>query len=166
MKNGVYLLLGSNLGKQEENLSLARQSIQVISPIRTESSIYETQAWGNTRQPDFLNQVIQISFKRSPRELLGQLQEIENKMGRSRTEKWGPRIIDIDILFFEQLVLNETDLIIPHPGIALRRFTLLPLAEIAPEFIHPTLIKNCNQLLKECTDPSGVILWKHSTGEK
>lgn len=158
MENGVYLLLGSNLGNREENLLLARNSITRIGSIKTLSSVYQTQAWGNTQQPDFLNQVIQITSTQSSRELLAKIVTIENDMGRLRAEKWGPRIIDIDILFFGQKIVNEPDLSIPHPGIAMRRFTLLPLAEIAPDFIHPFLNKNCAQLLKECPDHSVVEL--------
>ena len=160
MKNGVYLLLGSNLGKRKENLLLAHQFIQHIGSILTVSSIYETQAWGNTQQPDFLNQVVQIVFKNSPKELLKKILTIENDMGRVRTDKWGPRIIDIDILFAGQTVLNELDLIIPHPQLHMRRFTLLPLTEIAPEFIHPVFKKSCDELLSECPDSSVVELYK------
>lgn len=165
MENGVYLLLGSNLGNREENLLGARNSIENIGSIITASSIYQTQAWGNTGQPDFLNQVLQITFEESPQKLLMKTLSIENAMGRIRTEKWSPRIIDIDILFFGQTILNEKKLIIPHPGISIRRFTLLPLAEIAPEFIHPLLNKNGTRLLSECTDESSVYLYKSKPGE-
>jgi len=157
MKNGVYLLLGSNLGEREKNLSDARDSIQHIGSLLAVSSIYQTEAWGQREQPDFLNQVVQIDFKKSPRELLLNILTIETNMGRVRTEKWGPRIIDIDILFLDDLIINEPDLIIPHPQLHLRRFTLLPLAELVPDLIHPVLHKSCAQLLEECTDHSGVI---------
>jgi 2-amino-4-hydroxy-6-hydroxymethyldihydropteridine diphosphokinase len=158
MKNGVYLLLGSNLGDRKENLLHARNYVQEFSAIIASSSLYQTQAWGNIQQPDFLNQVIQISFNKSPQRLLAKILDIENEMGRQRIEKWGPRIIDIDILFFGQVTLDEKNLAIPHPEIAGRRFTLLPLVEIAPDFIHPILGKNCKQLLAECTDRSLVEL--------
>lgn len=160
MKNGVYLLLGSNLGDRQENLSIARNFVKNICSIMATSSIYQTQAWGNTEQPDFLNQVIQISFRKSPQQLLTEILAIENNMGRSRTEKWGARNIDIDILFFGRAVIHETNLVIPHPGIPLRRFTLLPLAEIAPGFIHPLLHENCAQLLGKCPDHSAVDLFE------
>jgi len=156
MKNGVYLLLGSNLSDREKNLSDGRDSIQHIGSLLTVSSIYQTEAWGHREQPDFLNQVVQIDFKKSPRELLGNILTIETKMGRVRTEKWGPRLIDIDILFWEDLIINEPDLTIPHPQLHLRRFTLLPLVEIAPALIHPVLHKSCTQLLVECPDGSAV----------
>ena len=156
MKNGVYLLLGSNLGNREKNLSDARDSLQIIGSLLTVSSIYQTEAWGNREQPDFLNQVVQIDFKKSPQELLGNILTIETKMGRVRMEKWGPRIVDIDILFFDNLIINDPDLIIPHPQLHLRRFTLLPLAEIAPALNHPVFNKSCTQLLKECPDDSVI----------
>ncbi len=156
MKNGVYLLLGSNLGDRIDNLLRARNSIQGFSSIITTSSLYQTQAWGNTQQPDFLNQIIEISYKKSPHELLVDVLSIENKMGRLRSEKWGPRTMDIDILFFGQLVVTDKNLKIPHPEIAKRRFTLLPLVEIAPEFIHPVSGKTSKQMLADCTDHSAV----------
>ncbi len=161
MENGVYLLLGSNIGNREENLFLANNLVRNNSPIPAVSSIYQTQAWGNTNQADFLNQVIQISYNNSPQVLLKEILAIENKMGRIRTTKWGPRTIDIDILFFGQTIINESNLIIPHPEINNRRFTLLPLVELTPEFNHPVFNKNCSQLLRECTDQSIVNI--HST---
>lgn len=158
MKNGVYLLLGSNLGDRKENLLQAQNSIGHFGTILATSSLYQTQAWGNTHQPDFINQVIQISYEKSPQQLLTEVLALENEMGRLRTEKWGPRIIDIDILFFGQVTLAEKNLIIPHPEIAKRRFTLLPLVEIAPDLIHPLVNKSCKQLLDECSDYSIVEL--------
>lgn len=161
MQNGVYLLLGSNLGNREENLFRARDYINNSYPILACSSIYQTQAWGNTEQPDYLNQVIQISCTNSPQVLLKQILCIENDMGRIRTIKWGARTIDIDILFYGQTIIHESNLIIPHPEIANRRFTLLPFAELANDFTHPILNKNCAQLLRECADQSIVNI--HST---
>jgi 2-amino-4-hydroxy-6-hydroxymethyldihydropteridine diphosphokinase len=160
MENGVYLLLGSNLGNRKGNLLQARNSIQNFGTVLTASSLYQTQAWGNPNQPDFLNQIIQIAYKKSPNQLLKEILAVENEMGRLRTEKWGPRIIDIDILFFGSTILKETNLIIPHPEIAKRRFTLLPLVEIIPDFFHPLLRKSSKQLLEECNDQSVVELYK------
>ena len=154
------MLLGSNLGDRKENLLHAQNSIRRLGAILATSSLYQTQAWGNTHQPDFLNQVIQISYEKSPQQLLAEVLGLENEMGRQRTEKWGSRIIDIDILFFGQITLAETNLIIPHPEIAKRRFTLLPLVEIASDFIHPLLGKNCKKMLEECADNSVVELFQ------
>ena len=159
MQNGVYLLLGSNLGNREENLFQARNYINNSYPILASSSIYQTQAWGNTDQPDYLNQGIQISCTNAAQVLLKQILCIENEMGRIRTIKWGARTIDIDILFYGQIIINESNLTIPHPEIAKRRFTLLPLAELANEFNHPIFDKSCMQLLRECKDQSIVTIY-------
>lgn len=153
MSAPIYILLGSNLGNRQENLDRARQEIsRNIDPVITTSSLYKTAAWGNTDQPDFYNQVVSIQSLHGPRKLLSKIQLIEQKMGRIRKEKWGPRIIDIDILFYGNLVSSSEELTIPHPGIPDRKFTLLPLAEIAPDFIHPTLKKSILEMLEACQD--------------
>lgn len=159
MKKEIYILLGTNLGDRQANLSTAKtQILQKIGPILTESKIYETAAWGLTDQPNFLNQVIEIETKLSPSVLLKTILAIEKKMGRIRTQKWGERLIDIDILYFGKEVINQENLKIPHPYLQERRFTLVPLAEVAPEFKHPVLLKSNNELLEICTDNSNVIL--------
>src|SRR6478609_4150733 len=136
----VFLLLGSNLGNAELHLKDATEAIRIQAGLIIQaSSIYSTKAWGKTDQPDFLNQVIEISCDQTPHELLGLLLKIEIDLGRVRKEKWGARLIDIDILFFDNEHILESDLKIPHPEIANRRFTLVPLAEIAPDLIHPVL---------------------------
>lgn len=152
--NGVYLLLGSNMGNRMEYLRLAtmhlaREQIQILE----ESSIYETAPWGSQEQGWFLNVVLEIVTQKSPDELLKTLLSIEESIGRVRKEKWGERIIDIDVLYFDDVVLSTQYLTIPHPEIQKRRFTLVPMAEIAPMMTHPTLGKNQLQLLAECTDP-------------
>ncbi len=150
---GIFLLLGSNLGNKKENLKkvlheLNKFGIEVIQC----SSVYETEAWGKTDQPSFYNQVIEIKTVLQPETLLTTILEIERLLGRVRIEKWGERLIDIDILYYNDLIIDTSELQIPHKGIADRRFTLIPLTEIAEDFIHPLLHKNQNKLLAECND--------------
>jgi len=153
MIKGIYLLLGSNLGDRRGKLSDACVLIHKLAgEIVKYSGIYETQAWGNTSQPAFLNHVVEITSQLSPHQLLATLQLIEDKLGRVRREKWGERIIDIDILYYSNLIVNEEGLSIPHPEIAARRFTLVPLVEIAENFVNPTLLKTNARMLLECKD--------------
>lgn len=162
MKKNGYLLLGSNLGDRRENLLFARGHIaDKAGEILLSSKIYETAAWGKTDQPAFLNQVVAIRTTLDPRTLLNTLLGIENIMGRERKIKWGERSIDLDILLYENEVINDPALVIPHPGIANRRFTLLPLAEIAASRIHPVLKKTMAQLLEECKDTLPAKAYEH-----
>ena len=152
--NGIYLLLGSNLGNRLEYLKeaanlLAKQKIKIID----ESSIYETEPWGQKNQDWFLNIILEVTTSLDPNSLLTTILSIENQLGRNRKEKWGERCIDIDILYFFNEELTTEKLNIPHPGIPDRRFTLVPLAEMAPLEIHPTLNKNHIELLAECSNP-------------
>ncbi|MBK6263764.1 2-amino-4-hydroxy-6-hydroxymethyldihydropteridine diphosphokinase [Marivirga sp. S37H4] len=151
---GIFLLLGSNLGEKKQHLDdvLLKLNNNGIELIKS-SSIYETEAWGKTDQASFYNQVIQINTDLTPEGLLETILKIELQLGRVRTEKWGERLIDIDILYFNDVVIDTANLQIPHKGIPDRRFTLLPLREIAANFIHPVYKKNQKELLKECTDP-------------
>jgi 2-amino-4-hydroxy-6-hydroxymethyldihydropteridine diphosphokinase len=161
MNRGIFLLLGTNKGARINNLEQAAVAIELLpARIVKKSSIYCTAAWGKTDQEDFYNQVIEIEIgtELNPHALLAALQNIEVDMGRVRAEKWGPRIIDIDILFFGNLVVHKQVLTIPHPGIPDRKFTLVPLNEIAPDFEHPTLKKTTKKLLDECSDPLQVTL--------
>jgi 2-amino-4-hydroxy-6-hydroxymethyldihydropteridine diphosphokinase len=149
----AYLLLGSNLGNRTKHLALARQEIsREVGPIITQSSIYKTAAWGKTDQPDFYNQVVVVSTSLIPSQALKSVQKIEHSFGRNRAEKWGARTLDIDILFWEDHILQEEDLIIPHPEIGKRRFTLIPLAEIAPSLVHPVLNMSIGDMLLVCPD--------------
>lgn len=149
----VYLLLGTNLGNREHNLRSASREIgRLLGPIITASSVYKTAAWGKTDQPEFYNQVVISNTEHSPIEALLAIRKIEQQLGRERTEKWGARIIDIDILFWDDQVISTPELTIPHPGIPHRRFTLIPLLEISPDFVHPVLQKSVHKLLQECTD--------------
>ncbi|PWL27423.1 2-amino-4-hydroxy-6-hydroxymethyldihydropteridine diphosphokinase [uncultured Roseivirga sp.] len=158
--SGIYLLLGSNIGRRLKNLDRAKELIVSNGIIiKKESQIYETAAWGNEDQEAFLNQVIEIETKKSPQRLLQITQLIENEMGRVRYEKWGKRLIDIDILYFDDLIFQENDLSLPHPGIADRRFTLVPLVEIASEMVHPVLEKTQAELLSVCEDQLEVSVF-------
>lgn len=155
--NRTYLLLGSNMGNSQELLSDAIHQIEMnTGKLIRASGLYATAAWGNTDQPDFLNQVIVIETNLSAKETLQSVLSIEKKMGRVRTVKNAPRIIDIDILFFNKEIIHHPDLIVPHPEIQNRRFVLIPLNEIAPQFIHPVLNQNVHQLLTLCKDPLNV----------
>lgn len=161
MNSGIFLLLGSNEGDPVRNLDVAREQIVAqVGVITKQSSLYRTAAWGIEEQPDFLNQVLEIATALTPEVLLEKILAIELAMGRVRTKKWGPRLIDIDLLFYGGEVRDTKSLILPHPGIPERRFTLLPLSEIAPEFIHPMLKKTVVDLLRECSDPLEVLKFK------
>ena len=153
MNNGIFLLLGTNLGNRLKNLDTSKQLIsKEIGAIERISSVYKTAPWGKTDQPDFYNQVIEIKSEYTPDILLSKILQIENTMGRLRKEKWGPRVIDIDILFFNRIVLNKPGLTLPHPALHERKFALMPMAEIDPEFNHPVFEKSISKLLFECTD--------------
>ena len=160
MRKEIYLLLGSNLNDREKNLLLAIKKInEQVGSVLAVSSLYATQPWGVSDQGEFLNQVIEIESDYAAEELLQKLLLIETEIGRKRESHWGPRIIDIDILFYGKEILSKKNLVIPHPGMIDRRFTLVPLCEIAPNFMHPQFLKKCEQLLLECTDPLAVKLY-------
>lgn len=151
--NDVFLLLGSNLGDRQAYLQHAMALIEAaISPVVKRSSVYETQSWGKTDAPNYLNQVIQLNTAFSPQAVLQKILHIENMIGRTREEKWGARIIDIDILFYGSDIIAEPGLSIPHPELQNRLFTLAPLSEIIPDFIHPVLKKSIFQLKSELKD--------------
>lgn len=149
----TYILLGSNLGDSRKYLTDATFEIgNRLGNIRKQSSLYQTASWGNHNQPDFINQVIELQTELSPYALLSGVLDIEAKLGRERHEKWGSRTIDIDILLYNDLIIDEKDLKIPHPYLPQRRFALEPLAEIASDFIHPQTGKNIKSLLLDLTD--------------
>lgn len=153
----AVLLLGSNLGNRKGYIDHAIQSIsRSCGKIVKASSFYQTSAWGNKEQPDFLNVALLVSTMMMPDELWRNLSAIEQEAGRERHFKWGPRTLDIDILYYDDAVIRNPTLCIPHPGIPKRRFTLVPLFEIMPDFVHPILKKNHRQLLQECVDGTAV----------
>ncbi|SDP26735.1 2-amino-4-hydroxy-6-hydroxymethyldihydropteridinediphosphokinase [Mucilaginibacter sp. OK268] len=151
--NNIFLLLGSNLGDRKLFLKQAVDHIEAeIAPVIKRSSVFETQSWGKTDAPDYLNQVIQLDTSLPARVLLEKILAIEILLGRERKEKWGSRTIDIDILFYGDEIIHEPDLQVPHPELHKRRFTVEPLAEIAAAFVHPVLHKNILQLKNELID--------------
>lgn len=151
--NKAYLLIGGNVGNRAQNLATARQMIgESCGKLLRASSLYETAAWGKTDQPSFFNQVLVIGTKLQPGELMQRLLELERQMGRSRSERYGPRTIDMDILLFEDRIINTPLLTVPHPALPERRFALLPLCEVAPSLVHPILQKNIKELLAQCPD--------------
>jgi len=158
--NTAYIILGGNIGNRSENLRQARQFIEAeAGTISKASEIFATAAWGNIHQPDFYNQALCIHTMLGPQQLLKTLLDIEKKMGRIRGEqKWTARTIDIDILFYNDAVISEPQLSIPHPYIQERRFVLRPLAQIAGTFVHPVLHQTVNELLSRCPDSSDVQL--------
>jgi len=144
----VYIGIGSNLGSREENCERAiRLLIAHGIAITKRSSMIETKPWGFTEQPDFINMAIEIETTLPPEELLRLLKKIETEAGRLPSSRWGPRAIDLDILLYDDLVINTPELEIPHPGIEQREFVLRPLSELAPKTMHPVLHKSIRELL-------------------
>lgn len=155
--NKAHLLTGGNIGDREQNLAVAREWIgKECGKVMKTSSLYETAAWGKTDQPAFLNQALEIQTTLNAKQLIRHILKVEKKMGRIREEKYGARIIDIDILLFNNEIHNTAFLKIPHPEMQNRRFVLAPLAEIAPAAVHPGLFKTVTELLRDCPDHLAV----------
>jgi 2-amino-4-hydroxy-6-hydroxymethyldihydropteridine diphosphokinase len=153
----AYLLIGGNIGDRLANLEIARNSIEAkCGPIQNLSAIYETEAWGLKDQAAFYNQALAITTTLSPAHLLETILEIEVSMGRKRLIPLGPRNIDIDIIYYNQEIIETEGLIIPHPRLSERNFVLAPLVEIAADFVHPVLKKSNSQLYQACKDDSVV----------
>ncbi|MFC3809713.1 2-amino-4-hydroxy-6-hydroxymethyldihydropteridine diphosphokinase [Lacihabitans lacunae] len=153
----VYLGIGSNIGDSKMHLQNCIEALNLnIGKVSNVSSVYETEAWGNQNQANFFNQVVQISTDILPFELLKKIKELETHLGRTKTVKWGPRVVDIDILLYSNYHFTAANLQIPHAFLKERRFVLAPLAEINPALIHPILMKKMGILLEECKDTAWI----------
>jgi 2-amino-4-hydroxy-6-hydroxymethyldihydropteridine diphosphokinase len=158
MKRAIYLCIGGNLGEREANLEEALEFIDFnFGDVVAVSSIYESEPWGMTDVPNFLNQVVHIESELTDKELLVEIADLEEFFGRERSSQgYVSREMDIDVLFIDEEVISTEALQVPHPRISERRFVLEPLAEIAPEFIHPELKQSVEVLLKACSDKGKV----------
>jgi 2-amino-4-hydroxy-6-hydroxymethyldihydropteridine diphosphokinase len=156
----VYIGIGSNRGDRKSNCRNAIECLEDAGRVIRVSSLYYTEPVGYKEQEDFINAVAAVETDRSPSELLALCHVIENKLGRTRTVRWGPRTVDLDVLLYGDLVMNQPDLVIPHPLMATRKFVLAPLAEIAPGVVHPVLHKTARQLLRELRNSHTVMKCK------
>jgi 2-amino-4-hydroxy-6-hydroxymethyldihydropteridine diphosphokinase len=155
----VFVALGSNIG---DRLGFLQKAIDAIGSfpgfgVRKVSSVYETEPVGKRDQPPFLNAAAELDSQLSPEDVLANLKQIERAVGRTPSERWGPREIDLDLIYVQDLVINGIELVLPHPEVAARRFVLTPLAEIAPEFLDPLRNRSLRELLLSCPDPNSVI---------
>ena len=155
--NNAFLILGGNLGERRKNLAEATALLaKAGATIKRTSSIYETEPWGSKDQPNYYNQVVEILTNEDAPELMQSVLNIEQKMGRVRAGKYGARTIDIDILFFNNEIINSDHLTVPHPRLHERRFVLEPMNEIAPELVHPVLNQSISEILAHTNDRSIV----------
>jgi len=155
MKHTVYIALGTNLGDRLANLHAAIESMPPEIHVLAESHVYETPPWGYEDQPAFLNMVLKTETDLVPEALLKYLKQLEVELGRKQNFRWGPRLIDLDILFYDDLVLDSPSLVIPHMRLHERAFVLVPLMDIAPELIHPVFKRNVRELLAK-VDTQGI----------
>jgi 2-amino-4-hydroxy-6-hydroxymethyldihydropteridine diphosphokinase len=159
INNTAFIGIGSNRGNRKENCETAVKIIAAHknTAIIKKSSLYETEAWGEESQDNFINYVAEIKTGKNVFDFFSLLQQTENKIGKQKESFWGPRNIDIDLLFFGQKIINEPELKVPHPFLHLRRFVIEPLSEIAPDFIHPIINQSIKVLLKNLTDTKKVL---------
>jgi len=154
----AYLLLGGNLGDRAAYLQQAQLALAVSTgPIVAASAYYETAAWGVEDQPAFLNQALAVRTALPPIALLAACQAAEQQAGRERRQRWGARTLDVDILLYGQEIIASPTLMVPHPALPARRFALVPLADIAPQLLHPQLHQTVSELLASCPDPLEVV---------
>jgi 2-amino-4-hydroxy-6-hydroxymethyldihydropteridine diphosphokinase len=154
----VFIGLGSNLGDRAARLISAAREVKAIEGVKYvwSSSVYETDAYGKTDQPKFLNAVLQLETSLNPQALLRELKEIEKRQGRTSGERWGPREIDLDILLYDGFVFQDDFVVVPHPDLEHRKFALVPLREIAPDLVHPVNGMTMEELLSACSDGGRV----------
>ena len=155
MTHIIYIALGTNLGERLENLRAAIEAMTPDVTVLAESHVYETPPWGYEDQPAFLNMVVKAVTDLEPESLLKYLKQIEAELGREKSVRWGPRLIDLDILFYADLVLDTPPLVIPHPRLHERAFVLVPLADVAADYVHPVLGEFVWELLLKA-DVSGI----------
>jgi len=155
MKHIVYIALGTNLGQRSENLQAAIEALTPEVVVLDESHIYETPPWGYEDQPPFLNMVVKAETSLEPKALLKYLKQLEVELGREENIRWGPRLIDLDILFYDDLVIDTPPLVIPHPRLHERAFVLVPLGDIALDLVHPVFEQSIRELLANI-DTEGI----------
>lgn len=165
MAQDVFIGTGSNLGDRSKALAAAANLLEPKVLVKKASSIYETPPWGYEEQPAFLNQVLQVKTGLNPRALLAFLKRIEKKLGRKTTFRYGPRAIDLDILFYDDLIYSTDTLQIPHPLASERAFVLVPMLEIAPDFVHPVLGKTIKELARKVGSSGITIYYKEGTDD-
>ncbi len=159
MSHIVYLSLGTNVGDRVANLRTAREALLPVVRIDQASPVYETEPWGYADQPAFLNQVVRGETDLSPQSLLAGLKALEVRLGRQPNFRYGPRLIDLDILFYDAAQLASDRLVLPHPRLAERAFVLVPLADLAPDLVHPGSGKTVREMLA-AVDRSGVRAYR------